>query len=119
MAGSDNSDADNTNDGGEPVDGNYVRAAGRRNKFSAGALLTYAAMTLLCALSVAVLPQPRMAAGTQLYTNTFSVRLHGPNLDGGNRNGHVDEEVAHQVAKRAGSGFENVGKVYVHVNIHF
>lgn len=113
MAESDNSDADTT-------DGNCkaVRAVGRRNKFSAGVLLIYTSMMLLCALlSVAVLSQPPMAAGTQLYTNTFSVRLHGPNSDGGNSGGHVDEEVAHQVAKRAGNGFENIGKVYEHNNI--
>lgn len=51
-------------------------------------------------------PMSRMAAGSQLYTNTFAVRLHGP--AGG---GHVDEAVAHQVAKRAGIGFQNIGKV--------
>ncbi|XP_025418216.1 neuroendocrine convertase 2 [Sipha flava] len=103
MAESDNSDADTT-------DGNCkaVRAAGRRKKSSAVVLLTYTAITLL---SVAFLPQPPMAAGIQLYTNTFSVKLHGPNSDGGNSGGHVDEEVAHQVAKRAGNGFENVGKI--------
>jgi hypothetical protein len=109
MAESDNSDADTT-------DGNCkaVRAAGRRKKSSAVVLLTYTAITLL---SVAFLPQPPMAAGIQLYTNTFSVKLHGPNSDGGNSGGHVDEEVAHQVAKRAGNGFENVGKVCDHNNI--
>jgi len=78
----------------------------RRDKFSVGALLT---VLLWCALFVAIVPQPRAVAGAQLYTNTFSVRLHG---DVRNGNGHVDEEVAHRVAKRAGSGFENVGKVF-------
>lgn len=56
---------------------------------------------------VAVLQsQSRMAASVQLYTNVFAVRLH---QSGGN--GHVDEAAAHRVAKRAGNGFENVGKV--------
>lgn len=112
MVESDNSDADNANNDGvvsgrPPLDGDRGAADRRRGNLSVGALLTYATVTLLCALSAAVLPQPRMAAGTQLYTNTFSVRLHGPS----NRDGHVDEQVAHQVAKRAGSGFENIGKV--------
>lgn len=85
-------------------------ASHRNGGFSAGALLlTPAVTTVLCALLlVTVLPQPRLAAGSQLYTNTFAVKLHGYGRDG---DGHVDEEVAHRVAKRAGSGFENVGKV--------
>lgn len=73
-------------------------------KFPAGA--TAAAW---CVLLVAVLSEPRTAACAQLYTNTFAVRLHGPGRD--SAGGHVDEVLAHQVAKRAGSGFENVGKV--------
>lgn len=72
--------------------------------FPVRALLTAA----WCVLLVVVLSQPRTAMCTQLYTNTFAVRLHGPSRDG---TGHVDEVVAHQVAKRAGRGFENVGKV--------
>lgn len=113
MTGSgDNNGGDSDNAGagvGDDGDG-WVLRRRRRHKISAGALLTSAAATLLwCALFAAVVPQPRAVAGAQLYTNTFSVRLHG---DVRNGNGHVDEEVAHRVAKRAGSGFENVGKVF-------
>jgi len=77
-----------------------------RNKFALKALLIWAVATFL----VIVQPQScRMAAAAQLYTNTFSVRLHGTVASA---HGHVDEAIAHQVAKRAGSGFENVGKVH-------
>ncbi|KAF0767548.1 neuroendocrine convertase 2 [Aphis craccivora] len=115
MTGSDDNnggDSDNAGAGvGDDGDG-WVDRRGRRDKFSVGALLT---MLLWCALFVVIVPQPRAVAGAQLYTNTFSVRLHG---DVRNGNGHVDEEVAHRVAKRAGSGFENVGKVsYKHIII--
>ncbi|VVC34580.1 Peptidase S8, pro-domain,Peptidase S8, subtilisin, Asp-active site,Kexin/furin catalytic [Cinara cedri] len=81
-----------------------------RSEFSAKAL-TFSTMAVLwCAfllVATSILPASRMVAGSQLYTNTFSVKLHGP--DGAN--GHVDEAVAHQVAKRAGIGFQNVGKI--------
>lgn len=59
-------------------------------------------------LSASVL-QPCVVDARQLYTNTFAVKLHAPDANGGN--GHVTEAAAHLVAKRAGSGFENVGKV--------
>lgn len=76
---------------------------------------TVLATAAWCVLLVAVLSQPRTAACTQLYTNTFAVRLHGPGRDSA---GHVDEMVAHQVAKRAGSGFENVGKVHTCICVY-
>lgn len=92
-----------------PDDGGGGRRRRARNKFALKALLVWAAATIL----VIVLPQScRMAAAAQLYTNTFSVRLHGTVAAA---DGHVDEAIAHQVAKRAGSGFENVGKVRVTV----
>lgn len=73
---------------------------------------SYSAMAILwCAFLIVatdVLPMSRMVSGSQLYTNTFAVRLRGP--DGG---GHVEETLAHQVAKRAGLGFQNVGKVHI------
>lgn len=86
------------------VRGNDRRRRCRRHKFRFGA-------AALCALVAAVVsvavPQPQMADGAQLYTNTFAVKLHGDGL-------HVDEAIAHRVAKRAGSGFENIGKVYTY-----
>lgn len=108
MTGSDDNNGDSDNAGagvGDDGDG----SARRRHKFSSGALLTSAAATLMwCVLFTAFVPQPHAVAGVQLYTNTFAVRLHGGLPDG---TGHVDEAVAHRVAKRAGSGFENIGKV--------
>lgn len=117
MSESDDCAADADNTGGDRGSGHRaavtkkMKTAGRDKGLSyAGALLVTPAATLLCAaLLVAVLPQPWFVAGSQLYTNTFAVKLHGHSRDGGD--GHVDEEVAHRVAKRAGSGFENVGKV--------
>lgn len=104
----DNSDPDNgaMDDGGG--DSRTAAATGRNKSTTWKRLLTWVVATVVCALFVAVLPQPRMASGTQLYTNTFAVKLHGQRRDGTE---HVDEEVAHQVAKRAGTGFQNVGKV--------
>ncbi|XP_050061119.1 neuroendocrine convertase 2 [Aphis gossypii] len=105
MTGSDDNNGGDSDNAGAGVADDGDGWVFRRDKFSVGALLT---MLLWCALFVAIVPQPRAVAGAQLYTNTFSVRLHG---DVRNGNGHVDEEVAHRVAKRAGSGFENVGKI--------
>jgi len=108
MTGSDDNNGDSDNAGAGVGDDGDGRAR-RRGKFSAGALLTSAAATLLwCVLFTAFVSQPRAVAGVQLYTNTFAVRLHSGVRDG---TGHVDEAVAHRVAKRAGSGFENIGKV--------
>jgi hypothetical protein len=110
MTGSDDNNGDSDNAGAGVSDDGDGWVVRRSDKLSAGALLTSAAATLLwCAMFAAFVPQPRVVAGAQLYTNTFSVRLHGDVRDG---NGHVDEAVAHRVAKRAGSGFENIGKVY-------
>lgn len=82
--------------------------------FTGETLWSYGAMAVLwCAFLIAataVVPMSRMAAGSQLYTNTFAVKLRGPDGDD-----HVDETVAHQVAKRAGLGFQNVGKVHIHL----
>lgn len=92
-----------------PIIATTTTATGAGNKTSVGKLLKSASVSVLwCVLLAAILPQPHMATGAQLYTNTFAVKLHGSSPDGTD---HVDEAVAHQVAKRAGSGFENVGKV--------
>lgn len=108
MSGSDDNNSDSDNAGAGVGDDGDGRAR-RCGKFSAGALLTSLPATLLwCVLFAAFVPQPSAVAGAQLYTNTFAVRLHGGVQDG---TGHVDEEVAHRVAKRAGNGFENIGKV--------
>jgi len=106
MTGSDDNNGDSDNAGAGVGDDGDGRAR-RRDKL--GALLTSAAAALLwCVLFTALVPQPRAVAGVQLYTNTFAVRLHGDVRYG---TGHVDEAVAHRVAKRAGSWFENIGKV--------
>lgn len=87
--------------------GRPYRVKGGRNKSAAGAPSTWVAAAFLCVAFVVVLPQSCGTAGARLYTNTFAVKLHGAAA----ADGHVDETTAHLVAKRAGSGFENVGKV--------